>query len=146
MYNHFSLVRGLCIKVRWRDNPTHMTVFWRNPLGVREVQVPCDSIQNSFGLLVSLATRIAVIMGDILCLFVTWSKTLQLYHESRALGIKAPIAALLFRDGEWVLVWYAYSRSQPRLQGHLTSCKLATPLYWCHITLTILPSLSVSFS
>ena len=49
---------------------------------------------------VSLATRIAVIIGDVLVLGVTWSKTMQLYRESRHLGIKAPLATLLFRDGE----------------------------------------------
>ena len=50
--------------------------------------------------LVSMATRIAVIIGDVLVLLVTWSKTAQLYRESRRLGIKAPLATLLFRDGE----------------------------------------------
>lgn len=50
--------------------------------------------------LVSLATRIAVIIGDVLVLLVTWSKTAQLYRESRRLRIKAPLATLLFRDGE----------------------------------------------
>ena len=42
----------------------------------------------------------AVIIGDVLVLLVTWSKTVQLYHESRRLGIRAPLATLLFRDGQ----------------------------------------------
>ena len=50
--------------------------------------------------IVPLATRIAVIIGDVLVLLVTWSKTAQLYYESRRLGIKAPLATLMFRDGE----------------------------------------------
>ena len=49
---------------------------------------------------VSLATRIAVIIGDVIVILVTWSKTSQLYRESRHLGIKAPLATLMFRDGE----------------------------------------------
>ena len=49
---------------------------------------------------VSLATRIAVIIGDILVLVVTWSKTMQLYRESQRLGVRAPLATVLFRDGE----------------------------------------------
>ena len=51
-----------------------------------------------------LATRIAVIIGDMLVLIVTWSKTAQLYRESQRLGIKAPLATLLLRDGECELV------------------------------------------
>ena len=39
-----------------------------------------------------------------LVLLVTWSKTLQLYRESRRLVIKAPLATLLFRDGERELI------------------------------------------
>ena len=62
-------------------------------------QVPAATIPYSLGS-VSLATRIAVIISDVLVLLVTWSKTAQLYHESRHLGIKAPLAILLFRDGE----------------------------------------------
>ena len=48
---------------------------------------------------VSLTTRIAVIIGDVLVLLVTWSRTAQLSRESQRLGIKAPLATLLFRDG-----------------------------------------------
>ncbi|KAI0084474.1 hypothetical protein BDY19DRAFT_909816 [Irpex rosettiformis] len=48
---------------------------------------------------VSLTTRIAVILADILVLLVTWFKTAQLYKESRQLGIQAPLATLLLRDG-----------------------------------------------
>ena len=69
-------------------------------LGVRDPSPSChDTALNWFDL-VSLATRIAVIIGDGLVLFVTWSKTAQLYRESRRLGIRAPLATLLFRDGE----------------------------------------------
>ena len=49
--------------------------------------------------LVSLMTRIAVILGDVLVLVVTWSKTARLYKEARHLKIDAPLATLLFRDG-----------------------------------------------
>ena len=50
--------------------------------------------------LVSLTTRIVVIIGDVLVLLVTWLKTVQSYRESRRLGVKAPLATLMFRDGE----------------------------------------------
>ena len=50
--------------------------------------------------LVSLSTRFAVIIGDVLVLLVTWSKTARSYRESRRTGIRAPLATLLFRDGE----------------------------------------------
>ena len=61
---------------------------------------PSRSIAQYSSHVVSLATRIAVIIGDVLILLVTWSKTAQLYYESRRLGIKAPLATLMFRDGE----------------------------------------------
>ncbi|KAI0086736.1 hypothetical protein BDY19DRAFT_995489 [Irpex rosettiformis] len=49
--------------------------------------------------LVSLATRFSVIIGDVLVLLVTWSKTAKSYREARQLRVKAPLATLLFRDG-----------------------------------------------
>ena len=49
---------------------------------------------------VSLGTCAAFIIGDTLVLLVTWFKTAQLYREVHHLGIKAPLATLLFRDGE----------------------------------------------
>lgn len=48
---------------------------------------------------VSLATRISVIIGDVLVLAVTWTKTAQAYREARRLNIRAPLATMLFRDG-----------------------------------------------
>ena len=46
----------------------------------------------------------AVIIGDALVLLVTWSKTAQSYRECRRLEIKAPLATLLFHDGEPVQI------------------------------------------
>lgn len=48
---------------------------------------------------VSLATRISVIIGDVLLLAVTWTKTAQAYQEAHRLNIRAPLATMLFRDG-----------------------------------------------
>ncbi|KAI0769495.1 hypothetical protein BC629DRAFT_1292030, partial [Irpex lacteus] len=48
---------------------------------------------------VSLITRISVIIGDALVLVVTWTKTTQAYREARQLNIRAPLATVLFRDG-----------------------------------------------
>lgn len=51
------------------------------------------------GLTVTLATRISVIVGDVLVLAVTWTKTAHVYREARKFGIGAHIATVLFRDG-----------------------------------------------
>ncbi|KAI0086742.1 hypothetical protein BDY19DRAFT_995495 [Irpex rosettiformis] len=48
---------------------------------------------------ISLGTRTAVIIGDVLVLLVTWSKTAKSYREARQLKIKAPLTTLLFRYG-----------------------------------------------
>ena len=61
------------------------------------------AVQCSFHV-VALVTRVTVIIGDVLVLLVTWSKSLQSYRESRRLGIKAPLATLLFCDGEQELI------------------------------------------
>lgn len=50
--------------------------------------------------LVSLVTRISVIIGDVLVLVVTWKKTAQTYHEAHRLDIRAPLATMLLRDGK----------------------------------------------
>ncbi|KAI0086727.1 hypothetical protein BDY19DRAFT_995482 [Irpex rosettiformis] len=61
----------------------------------------CDS---SFRIEISLGTRISVIIGDVLVLLVTWSKSAKLYHEARQLRVKAPLATLLFRDGTFYFI------------------------------------------
>ncbi|KAI0769492.1 hypothetical protein BC629DRAFT_1292144, partial [Irpex lacteus] len=48
---------------------------------------------------VSLITRVAVIIGDILVLVTTWSQTARSYQEARRLNIRAPLVTMLFRDG-----------------------------------------------
>ena len=70
------------------------------PLGVRGLSPSCPNTVLTQLDLVSLATRITVIIGDMLALLVTWSKTAQLYRDSQRLEIKAPLATLLFRDDE----------------------------------------------
>ncbi len=40
-----------------------------------------------------------MIIGDVLVLAVTWTKTAQAYLEARRLQIKAPLATMLLRDG-----------------------------------------------
>ncbi|KAI0084384.1 hypothetical protein BDY19DRAFT_909860 [Irpex rosettiformis] len=57
-----------------------------------------DQLRNGDDL--SLSARISAILGDILVLLVTWSKTAKLHREARQLNIKAPLATLLFCDGE----------------------------------------------
>lgn len=48
---------------------------------------------------VSMITRISVIIGDVLVLAATWTKSAQAYREARQLNIRAPLATVLFRDG-----------------------------------------------
>ncbi len=48
---------------------------------------------------VSLSTRIAVIIADVIVLLVTWYETGQTYMEARRLKISTPLVALLLRDG-----------------------------------------------
>ena len=78
-------------------------------------------------------TRTAVIIGDVLVLLVTWSKTVQLYRDSRRLGIKAPLATLLFRDGRLTLALPSLLRPESFVQEHFTSCKLAPFLRQIHL-------------
>lgn len=54
---------------------------------------------DSSARLVSLISRIAVIIGDVLVLVVTWMKTAKLHSEAQQLDMKAPLATLLVRDG-----------------------------------------------
>ncbi|KAI0086733.1 hypothetical protein BDY19DRAFT_995486 [Irpex rosettiformis] len=53
---------------------------------------------------ISLGMRIPVIIGDILVLLVTWSKTAKSYYGARQLRIKSPLATLLFRDGTFYFI------------------------------------------
>ncbi|KAI0769498.1 hypothetical protein BC629DRAFT_1680760 [Irpex lacteus] len=49
--------------------------------------------------IVSLTTRIAVIVGDVLVLAVTWMKTARVYREARRLNLKSPLVTMILRDG-----------------------------------------------
>ncbi len=73
--------------------------------------------------LVSLATRTAVIVGDVLVLVITWTKTAQAYREARRMKIRAPLATILFRDGAeyGILVLYCSSLIATQ-QEQFTSC------------------------
>ncbi|KAI0804508.1 hypothetical protein BC629DRAFT_1590775 [Irpex lacteus] len=54
--------------------------------------------------IVSLVTRVSVIVGDVLLIAVTWFKTARLYKDARKLNVKAPLATLLFRDGTFYFI------------------------------------------
>ncbi|KAI0089249.1 hypothetical protein BDY19DRAFT_993466 [Irpex rosettiformis] len=58
----------------------------------------------ALGRMFSLSSRISVIVGDILVLLVTWSKSIKLYREARQSKIEAPLATLLFRDGTFYFI------------------------------------------
>ncbi len=55
---------------------------------------------NTQASLVSLTTRIAVIVGDVLVLAVTWMKTAHVYREARRLNLKSPLVTMILRDGK----------------------------------------------
>jgi hypothetical protein len=50
---------------------------------------------------VSLSTRIAVIVADLITLAVTWYKAAWTVREAHRLGISAPMGETLLRDGQW---------------------------------------------
>jgi hypothetical protein len=52
-------------------------------------------------LTVSLGTRAAAIIADLIVLVVTWYKTAGIVREAHLLGIRMPIGEIMFRDGEW---------------------------------------------
>ncbi|KAI0769533.1 hypothetical protein BC629DRAFT_1442216 [Irpex lacteus] len=76
------------------------TVFY-NP----EVCMSLRNASKSLSLRLSLGTRVAVVVSNVLVLAVTWFKTAELYKEARQLKIKAPLATLLLRDGATVNVF-----------------------------------------
>lgn len=49
--------------------------------------------------LVSLTTRISVVIGDVIVLIVTWLKTARAYREAQRLNLESPLATMLFLDG-----------------------------------------------
>ncbi|KAI0682983.1 hypothetical protein BC835DRAFT_1297283, partial [Cytidiella melzeri] len=55
---------------------------------------------NIVSLILSLVTRLAVIVADILVILTTWSKTLSAYRTAQRHKFKAPLVVMLFRDGE----------------------------------------------
>ena len=115
MYNHHDVVKGASIRVRVDDQPV-LQCSDVLPLGVCVFQGLVCAIRYSCPL-VSLTARIAVIIGDVLVLLVTWYKTAQSYRESRRLGIKAPLATLMFRDGERELMIAYLSTSSTMSSG-----------------------------
>ena len=66
------------------------------------------NLNRKLGHPVSLGTRLAVIVGDVLVLLVTWAKTAQSYREARRLKVEAPLVTLLFLDGESTRTTYVF--------------------------------------
>jgi hypothetical protein len=50
---------------------------------------------------VSVGTRTAAIVADLIVLAVTWYKTVRIVKEAHLMGIRVPIGEILFRDGEF---------------------------------------------
>jgi hypothetical protein len=49
---------------------------------------------------VSLATRISVVVADIIVLAVTWYKSLGTVRQAYRLGVRVPLWEILLRDGQ----------------------------------------------
>ncbi len=49
--------------------------------------------------IVSLGTRVTLIVGDVLVLAVTWVKTARNLTEGARIGMRTPLSTMLFRDG-----------------------------------------------
>ncbi len=81
---------------------------------------------------VSLATRTAVIVGDVLVLVITWTKTAQAYREARRMKIRAPLTTIVFRDGAINEYGILYCSSlMASQQGQFVSCTSESFHYSC---------------
>ncbi|KAI0769503.1 hypothetical protein BC629DRAFT_1533368 [Irpex lacteus] len=82
---------------------TNMFNYTHTAISANEVCIAVPTESSGLHLSLSLLTRMAVIMSDVLVLAVTWTKTAQAYGEAKRLKIKAPLARMLLRDVSNVL-------------------------------------------
>ncbi|THH00331.1 hypothetical protein EW026_g2163 [Hermanssonia centrifuga] len=59
----------------------------------------CPPGPAPFSIAMTIGTRIPVIIADILVLVLTWRKTFRHRMEAIRVGVRAPLSALLLRDG-----------------------------------------------
>lgn len=50
--------------------------------------------------LVTLASRISLVVSDLMVLGATWVKTIRTVHKARRLNMQVPLSKVLLRDGE----------------------------------------------
>ncbi len=79
-------------------------------------------------LLVSLATRLAVVLADILVLVLTWMKTFGTRREASRIHIEVPMITLLIRDGMFSCGLLLYSLSTSDTRDHILHVRL--PFSW----------------
>ena len=53
-----------------------------------------------YPILVSLSTRIALIIADVIVLAVTWRKAASTVREASRINVRVPLSEVLIRDGE----------------------------------------------
>lgn len=58
----------------------------------------CINIRHC--LTVSLSTRIALILADIIVLVVTWIRAIGVVREASRIKVRVPLGQVLIRDGE----------------------------------------------
>ncbi|THG94467.1 hypothetical protein EW026_g7011 [Hermanssonia centrifuga] len=77
-----------------------LTVFQPAPFSIASIQelLALYFILNRYGI-VTIGTRIPVIIADILVLALTWRKTFRHRMEAIRVGVQTPLSALLLRDG-----------------------------------------------
>ncbi|KAJ3552359.1 hypothetical protein NM688_g4189 [Phlebia brevispora] len=90
-----------------RDNPTHSSRSILRHTYLRAVGSQAVVFRPSGGGEPSadcypdlgLATRVALILGDVLVLVLTWAKTYKTKREAASLNMHLPLSTLLLRDG-----------------------------------------------
>ncbi|KAI0769508.1 hypothetical protein BC629DRAFT_1442198 [Irpex lacteus] len=100
LLNGKYLVAGLVLLLNLVPFGTNMFIFVTSTV-IEDSEI-CSlnlSVSDDVSLILSLVTRIAVIIGDILVLLVTWMRTAQAYKEAKRLDIHSPVVIMLFRDG-----------------------------------------------
>ena len=78
-------------------------------------------------MLVSLSTRLSVVLSDVLLLVATWWKTAGTRREARKAQIRTPLMTLLIRDGELIVpgLWSStrVDASASTFEAHSISCE-----------------------
>ncbi|KZT08759.1 uncharacterized protein LAESUDRAFT_648827, partial [Laetiporus sulphureus 93-53] len=93
------------VRVIWGARFTTVSVifaFNRYLLMIQGISFALDLVWWHTPLVIILVARICPVVSDLIVLLVTWYKTSGLAIQARRLRLRAKIATLLMRDGEYV--------------------------------------------